>query len=562
MCNQVPPTFMAIDAPNCPTTTLCHPLAQHPAGTHVPPGQTTALLTGNVPPQEPEQLLSRRRYRALCLIVLALVASQCCSRRRAADFWEHAAAVDQLMRDLQPNQHPILADVTAPHPFMTPYHMLVALIARVCGVTSVIGLTCAGIACLLVFFAVFPRVVCALANEAVDPFFPMCCVLFLWGPAPWGYSGFLHIAGLGNVFTYPSFFAAILTFCVWILGARLSGSEGRLYEYVAFSIAAAGVVLCHPLTTVPMILVLAALRLRTWSRTLDARLVGLGFSCLGSVLLVLSWPYFSVPSLLRDGVCYHPSNMSMYRNTGMGLAICLLVGLPCLALRCRKWGLGDPLVVLFTGGGILYVAGYTSGAYSHGRIIAWIAFALQISAGLWLADGERRVGSPHELNDGMRQAFRCARTALYVLAGWLTITVYWYAPGRHGDCSGYPEMAAKVDRSLVVLADSSAARIAPAFGVRVVASPRKFPFVHDADERYQDMQSFFCSSTPLETRHRILRKYGVGLIMVSRSATSAYTETRSACAELADVVDENEHVALFKVRGTNFSATEAAADPD
>lgn len=346
-----------------------------------------------------KQTLSGRGYLVLCLAVLSLAVAQNCSRRRSADFWEHAAAVNQLMGDLRPGQHPILAKVTAPHPLMTPYHVLVALTARMCGLNSVMALMCVGIACLLFFFAVFPSAVRALANEEVEPFFPMCCVLFLWGPAPWGYSGFLHVAGLGNVFTYPSFFAAILTFCVWILAARLTVSGGPLHEYVGLSLAAAGVVLCHPLTTAPMILVLVTLWLRIWNRKFDGRFVGLGLSGLGSALLVLLWPYFSVFSLLRDGACYHHSNISMYRNIGLGLAIGLVVGLPCLALRYRKQGVGDPFVILFLGGSILYAAGYASGAYSHGRIIAWIAFALQVSAGLWLAACERRAGSPAEFEE-------------------------------------------------------------------------------------------------------------------------------------------------------------------
>lgn len=140
--------------------------------------------------------------------------------------------------------------------------------------------------------------------------------------------------------------------------------------------------------------------------------------------------------------------------------------------------------------------------------------------------------------------------------------VWYYAPGKQGDYTGYPEVAAKVDRSLVVLADSNAARIAPAFGVRVVASPRPFPFVHDGDERREAMQSFFSSLTSLEIRRQILTKYAVDRILVSRSFKGGYAETPSAFAELADVVVGNDRVTLLKVRAADLSSPQAATPPD
>ena len=85
-------------------------------------------------------LISKYRYSILVIFLFIRFAAFASNGFWSGDFWEHSAAIKELMeRPLHP-QHPLfLSD--ASHPFMSPYSLLVATFARMLSLNSIEALT-------------------------------------------------------------------------------------------------------------------------------------------------------------------------------------------------------------------------------------------------------------------------------------------------------------------------------------------------------------------------------------------------------------------------------------
>jgi hypothetical protein len=126
------------------------------------------------------------------------------------DIWEHTAAVAAFMRDPLNPTHPFLA-IDAPHPFLTPFHLAVALVGRALFLAPTTVMIVAAVANVALVVVALGALVNRLARRRGVAVLVLVFTLVLWGDDPWFFSGFLHSGVIWYVASYPSTFAIGLT---------------------------------------------------------------------------------------------------------------------------------------------------------------------------------------------------------------------------------------------------------------------------------------------------------------------------------------------------------------
>lgn len=322
-------------------------------------------------------------YWLLAGTVVSLLLSQTWNQRWQADFWQHSACVRELsLHPLSPG-HPELP-VIAPHEFYNPYSLLLGLASRVSGLSSVAVLSIMGIVNFVLFAWALRRFCLKLSSHPWCPFFTLLFTLVLWGYRPWMFSGFFHLAMLGETAQYPSCFCAALTFLAWSVYVDFAGGRANPIQVLLLSFVAFVVLVSHPHTAVALHVGLFALWWGVPHQRRRLKTILLGAAVLAAVLAASAWPYYSFYDLLaKNGGLHYAGNRWMYvhvvRNTFAGLLF-----LPCIIGRLQKnWR--DPIGLMFVALLGVYALGYVSGKYALGRTIVYIMFCLHFSAADWFA---------------------------------------------------------------------------------------------------------------------------------------------------------------------------------
>jgi hypothetical protein len=491
-------------------------------------------------PDAPAGFSHRARLWIVAVGAFALCAAYVWRGAFSSDFWEHAAVVRELAaRPFEP-RHPLL-QVDAPHAYVSPYLLAVALAARVTHAPAITALALAGLLNLVLLVLVFRRLLVRILpnGEAAAPY-ALLLVIFLWGKDPWMWSGFLHIAMLGYDVAYPSTVgaAAMLLGLSLLLDALQRGGT-RPYVWIALLVALC--IVTHPPTALAFVAGLAALLLAKAGRGGLRPTLRVGGVIVAGVAAALAWPYFPLRDLFtaqpRE---FHVWSAVFYQEVLLKLWPVLLAA-PVLAWRARR-NLRDPLVLmaaLFLG---LYAAGAVTGAFGLGRTIAWFAVTLQIALAGALAALESRL--PQE-----RRWLVPAGTAL-VLVGLFAINRPPLPRLVKYDPPLWPEVRAvlaPVRSGEVVLADSPTSYPVPALtGARVVAWRHPVYWVPDQQARRAAQDRFF---TPLseQERREILQRYRVQWILLNRRATELRGDQEAALLALGCVVGQRQSLVLIGV---------------
>ena len=208
------------------------------------------------------RFLLRHQYQLLALVLLYKVIVDATYGALFGDFWEHSAVVHELLRNPFRPDHPLLP-IDAPHVFISPYAYLVAGAAALFHLTSVNALILFGILNFCLFIHALKFLIASILSVNDDrltnqtAFVALLLILFLWGIAPWGYSGFFYFDNLSLVLPYPSTFTVILSFYAMALGFRLKPS-GDVFALGAIFCICVFVLLSHPLTFISLALCLVA----------------------------------------------------------------------------------------------------------------------------------------------------------------------------------------------------------------------------------------------------------------------------------------------------------------
>lgn len=464
----------------------------------------------------------RSRYLALSLLVVALLAARSVGGQWAGDYWEHAAVVRELARAPFSPSHPQLPG-DAPHAFFSPYLLGLALVARAGGLDPFAALALAGMANLLVLLAALRWLVAELFPERDADGLACYALLFtllLWGLDPWGWSGFLHLGILGRVLPYPSTAAAGWLFLALAVQLRWLHTH-RARWLAALAVLASAILLTHPTTAATLGVGLVALCLgrggTSWWRVLPGPAAAL--AC--ALAAASAWPYFPFFELLREQTPqFHLHSRHLYEQV-VPRSFPALAALPLLALRARA-DRRDPLVWTFAGLAALYAAGFASGRFGLGRVLAYAIFVLQLCA----ADAALRLEKRGRAGD------RRARLALAALA--LAVLALAWAPlrrvareivARPGSAAAYAFVEREVEPGAVVLSDLTTSLRLPAFGAKIVVAKHPIHFLADPERRREDVRRFFADGASGAERRAILQRYGVRYLLLDRERLRVAPET-------------------------------------
>ncbi|MER7349492.1 hypothetical protein ABT390_29240 [Streptomyces aurantiacus] len=425
------------------------------------------------------------------------------------DLGIHAATIERLRHDpLHPGDPLVDADV--PSPYYSPWTVLLGCVAKATGVGAFGVLRVAAVAGLVLLLSGVWHFVRALtARRAAVPL-AVLCVLFLWGPSVFEWSGFLGLNSLALTVSYPSTFALGLSFHLWAWLRKALRAGSGWPVFLGLGVLWAAVLLTHQFTGVVGSLGAAAMLLgaRPWPSR--AVLLPLGAGLALGLAVLAAWPYYPFFDLFGAGGDLEQIHRGLYRNLPgrFGLA---LVGVAALALRFRR-DRRDPLVLFFALGVLVFVLGGVSGHYSWGRALPAALLPAQVAAAVKAAGVVRA--------DRVRQVFAGVLAAALAVGAWTQAGTLGYVlpsgalPSAATEkyrppWPGYRWITPWVRYGDVVLAKTFPARQIPAYGAYTVAPGYPDFFLPDEVARADAVRRYFAPRTPRAERVEVLRRYRV-----------------------------------------------------
>ncbi|MET7362622.1 hypothetical protein ABZS76_29920 [Streptomyces sp. NPDC005562] len=438
----------------------------------------------------------------------------------AGDLGIHAATIERLRHDLADPGNP-LVDADTPSPYYSPWTLLLGCLAKVTGLSAFAvlrGAAVAGLALLVTGVRHFVGTLTDRRGAIAPALLALLCLLLLWGPGLFTWSGFLGLNSLALTVSYPSTFALGLSFHFWALlrralrgaGRRGAGWRGAGWPgFLGLGVLWSVILLSHQFTGVVasfggLAMVLGA---RPWpTRGVLLRLAGA--LALGLAVL-LAWPYYSFFDLLGVGDL-EEIHRSLYRHLLSHFGLALLLGVPALALRWRR-DRRDPLALFFLLGAAMFAAGGLTGHYSWGRVLPAALIPAQLAVALEVFGAGRA---------GVRRGFAWLLGAALLLGAWTQAGTLGYVVPRDAlpapvaakyrpPWPGYRWITPQVRYGDVVLAKTFPSRQMPAYGPYTVAPGYPDFFLPDQEERVAAVRDYFAPSTPRAARLDILRRYGV-----------------------------------------------------
>jgi len=487
---------------SCLSNCLPHAQGLGIPGRRVPRGRVT-ILNSRL------DFISRNRYAFLSLLLVLLMLSHLSNRRWEGDFWEHAACVRELATHPLSPRHPMLP-LDASHTFYTPYALFVALLARATGLGAIAALSMAGIFNLLLLLVSLKVFISSFAREDAEKtaFYALLFMLFLWGPPPWTWSGFLHMNVLGTVLPYSSTFSAALMFFSFAIYLRiLSGASSAWF--VALAVAIPTLLLSHPTTAVVLCAGLAAFTVGSRGALTRSVLLPLAGVFALSGLAALFHPYYSFTDLfLAKSGAVHEDSYDLYENV-LPRMLPSLIGVVPLLGRLGK-DRRDPLVAFFTLLVCVYAYGALSGKSGYGRVVFYIAFLLQLALAARIARAEtQRDWKPFAL----LAAYLCVTAPSLPVRSLRSVA--HYMPGRGSNYSDLHFLSRDTKQYDVILSDPATGCMVPAMGGKVVAYDRYAYWVEDHAARRRDVRIFFSDTASRDDRLEILKKHRVTHILLN-----------------------------------------------
>ncbi|MGV9878439.1 hypothetical protein [Streptomyces sp. NPDC003006] len=446
------------------------------------------------------------------LVLLVLVLLLCVIVRLpwAGDLGIHAATIERLRHDLLSPGNP-LVDADTPSPYYSPWMLLLGCLAKVTGLGTFVVLRVAALVGLGLLVTGVRHFVRTFSTRKGAAPLALLCLLLLWGPGLFSWSGFLGLNSLALTISYPSTFALGVSFHFWAL-LRKSLRGGGLLALVGLGALWSVIALSHQFTGVvasfgALAMVLGA---RPWpTRAVLVRLTG-GLAL--GLLILAAWPYYSFFDLFGVGGL-EEIHRSLYRGLlpHFGLA---LLGVAALAWRWRR-DHRDPLVLFFALGATMFAAGGLTGHYSWGRVLPAALIPAQVAAALEVFEAGRPA---------VRRACAVLLGGALLLGAWTQAGTLGYVVPRsvlpgpvaakyEPPWPGYNWLAAQVHYGDVVMAKTFPSRQIPAYGPYTVAPGYPDFFLPDQERRVDAVRAYFASGTPRGERLDILHRYGVRWIV-------------------------------------------------
>lgn len=455
-----------------------------------------------------------------------------------ADYWEHAAALHELIqRPFSPRNPQVSSD--APSPRFVPHFLLIALLTRAGGGDSLDAMALAGVVNTALFVLGIYLFFRTYFRDRRAPLYALVVMLGSWWNA-WNFSNVYQLKVFFGVAPYPSTATlglALIGF--WLTLRTLRGVRLERWAIAALSVCWAYIFITHPLTAVLALSGCGLLALTEPRVALARRGWVIGSVMFGCVLGVL-WPYFPTLEVLSGGKGEESGWLSrsvsgepkgggyrlhyFYRRERLAETLGFaLLGIPLalvtLFTRYRFIGLGA-----LSMGAPFVINAYVPLPLGH-RFVLLAVFYLQLAL-VWLLllvspkPGRALVTIRQHVLAWSGAAFALA--ALCVM-GWMTVQSAWsvfdsarrQAAVAESPFVRYARTAAGIaGPEAIVLGDAHLTWPVPAFGTRVVTLKHENPLVEARVARAEAVDLFLARRTRDTERLRILRHFEVTHVMV------------------------------------------------
>lgn len=517
-------------------------------------------------------------YWALGGVVIGLLLVDASAVRLVAhswtgDYWEHAAAVTELMRDPWSPGNPHLATAETSARYM-PYFVVLALLARPFGLTAMTALAVAGI---VNFCLLLASVHLFFRHYFANPWSPLIALATLlgsWGIA-WHWSNVYQIRGLFYVAAFPSNFVfSVFFFGLFLVVGILRDSRWAAVMGLGLMLLTALMLLSHPLTALPLIgfiLLFAALDVpaRPVRRLYAMVAVALG------LLLSSAWPYFPIWQLVlgrggqRDTTWMERGQLEsvdrlkslywghpFYDPAEVMLAFgATIIGFLSLYLLLRR---GKALAIALSAAvsfGIYVLNGFFHIPLGHRFLLLGLTF-LQFAI-IW-----HWSSLPAVVARGPGKVSPAAPAVAY--GAIIGLALLWNIGLAGFELSGsslHPDLSVKrVDTPVVETMEELGRQLPPnaivlgppvytwslpAFGGKTVALFHSNPFVEDEAQRGKDTDLFFTPDATDQVRSRIIDRYGVTHVLMA--AGDMPREVASFVGAHGSVVAEANGLSLVRL---------------
>ncbi|MGW0737737.1 hypothetical protein [Streptomyces sp. NPDC002851] len=421
------------------------------------------------------------------------------------DLGVHAATLQRLRADVTDPGNPMVAADTD-SPYYSPWMVLLALFAKATGLGTFTVLRVGALVSLALLGTGVRHFVRTFTRRRAAVPLALLCLLFLWGPVVFAWSGLIGLGSLALTLAYPSTFALALSFHFWALLTKSLRGRGSWSAFLGLGLMWAVVLLSHQFSgvvaTFGALGVLLGARpwpdRATWLRLAGGLVVGLA--------LLAAWPYYEFFDLFGIGGL-EDIHRSLYRNLLPHLGFAL-IGVVALALRWRR-DRRDPLVLFFLLGAVTVAAGAVTGHWSWGRALPAAVIPAQLAAALAAVSGGTRL---------VRNVFAAVVGAALLAGAWAQSGTLGYVvredalpPAVHAKSrapwAGYQWLTPWVGYGDTVMARGQGARQIPAYGPYTVAPGYPDFFLPDQRERLATVDRYFAPDSSRADRLAALHRY-------------------------------------------------------
>lgn len=465
----------------------------------------------------------------------------------AGDFWEHAAVIKELTKNLLHPTNPIIKS-NIPHAFFSPYSVLVAVFARITNLSSIEVLKYFAFFNFIFFLVTFYWFCKNLFKEKYNSIatIGLFLILILWGSNPPLWSGFYHLYTLHYVLPYPSTFAISISFAVFSL--LLKNKVKYKVISVLIILLSAIVLLTHPTTAIFLFVGIVTINLILFNNSLIQAITKSAILIIPCILVCLLWPYYNFLSLIfSNNPDFHIDSRELYFNVLLSNWPLLLM-LPCLLLVPKD------RVVLFVLTfisilAIIYISGFVFKAYGVGRLISNIYTLADILIAYLLISliKKRSLAGNFYLTTLILSLI----LSIYLNRSYLRNTIDILNSNNISYHKKYNFLRSFISSSDLILSDEKSNIFIPAFNGKVISTIRPLYWVNDINERRKSIDIFFSNKTTTAQKETIIKKYKPDYILIDHSELKPDNTFANWVKSIGNVVYEKDQLDLVKIKKSN-----------
>jgi hypothetical protein len=476
---------------------------------------------------------AERCYLTVCMVLVAVMSAILVwiapAEHDFLDYWEHLAAIKQLMLHPLHPLHPQYGTHDASRQYM-PWFLLLALFGRFFHWSPFTVLTFGSIVTIILSLIGIRLFFREYFKNPWAPLAGLISLFFMWG-RPWIWSSFYSLRSFLLTAAYPASFAFAITFVIWWMGLRALRSKSLRSRDIAVitGMLALGL-LVHQLSglfaVAGLICFLLGDRSRVWPRK---------FILFGTIVVagaaVHFWPYFDPWQITNENQLWNSQWTSIpaqkfYRASDVLLCIgpSILGVIPLAWFARRRAYLGT--VFVFSGGVVGYgVGGLLHNPVSH-RLLIVMILGLQIATAWLLLVVFGVLDFPEwEFIEKWRRPLRAiagvaVMSVILLQVGVVTAemvdlevpnSAFAHLPIRHRIeiKRALQQISMYLSPQSIAMASREASMVLPVFNGRVVSVYRASPLVPSDSDRARDADRFFWPTTSKAERSAIIARYRI-----------------------------------------------------